>query len=182
MSINISIQDCRDLLADKLSHLDDTAERVRLTNAYNEFVTVTSLEEMFILAKQLLKELDEYDNSYVEGIKFTTKQQKTYAKLKAPFYHYDGITPNEYNWILENAGFDVVLATIENKRLPVPLLIEGSFLTKHVNAPYFAVLRRTVADVKRKREVEIISYYRNQVPNSTHMSDNMVLSVAGVTV
>lgn len=182
MSVNITVQDCRDLLSDKLSHLGNSAERVKLTNAYNSFVASTSLEEMFLLAKQLLKELDEYDNSYVEGVKFTTKQQKTYAKLKAPFYHYDGITRDEYNWILENAGFDVVLATVENKRFPVSLLVESSFLTKHINAAYFAVLRRTVADVKRKREVEIITYYRGQVPNSTHMSDNMVLSVAGVSI
>lgn len=182
MSEIISVKDCKDLLSNKLSCLKDGYEKDRLINAYRTLDTSVSLGEMFALAKQLIEELDNYDGSYVEGDKFTAEQQLTYAKLMSPFYRYEYITVDEYTWLLKHAGLDVTLAIIENRHFPIHLFIEVSFLGRHFGAPSFGVLQRAIANVKQNRKSEIIDYYRNQIPNSEHMSDEMVLSVAGVSI
>ena len=151
-----------------------------LTELYKLFATF-SLSIRFSLARELMTELGAYKD-FATRISYKVIQRVTLDMLLNSFKNYQDIERKEYARLLKTAPSYVIDKLINNHSLPLDFLLNSSLLEFYKFDPMFQDLQREVQDVKVRRKTEIIAYCRGFVPDSKHMSDEMVLSVAGVNL
>jgi hypothetical protein len=94
----------------------------------------------------------------------------------------DGISREKFIELLEDSKPAVMIHILRNKKFPIDVLLDESFLARHASDPNYWLLQICTSDAKLNRRSEVIAYYRNKISDSEHMSDDMVLSVAGVSL
>lgn len=158
---------------------DDPNKAPFLTELYNLFVTF-SLSMKFSFACELITDLSVY-KTFAARSNYKAIQQVTIDMLLNSFKDYQGIEREKRDWLLKTAPSYVIIRLINNQSLPLDLLLDPYLLERHRSDSMFDDLLREVQSIKIIRKTEIIAYYRNLVPDSKNMTDEMVLSVAGVT-
>lgn len=169
MSDEITLEDCRKLLLDMRDEY--------ITDSHVERLSSLSDEQRFNIAKQLLPEIGLYDNTYPGGLKMSF-----IFILLTIFQDYNNISREDFVPLLNKAGVSASAYLIQNSAFPIDFLVDFSFLRHDPSNPKNISLENTIYFTRVRRLSEIISYCRNLVPNSEHMTDEMVLSVTGVEV
>jgi hypothetical protein len=169
MSDDITVKDCRILL------LDIRDEHI--TEKHVESLSSLSDEQKFYIAKQLLPEIGLYDN-----IQPKTLKMNLIFILLAVFEEYNNISREEFVLLLDGASVSATSYIIQNDAFPVDFLVDLSFLHYNTSNLKNIALGNTIHFTRMRRILEVLSYCKGIVPDSEHMSDEMVLSVAGVKV
>ena len=159
---------------------EDTERFPFLMGLYKLFAGL-SLSVRFSLARDLLNEIGMYKNSFNRDL-LNIDQRIVLIGLLNSFKHYESIEHEEFARLLEIAPPYIIDRLINNRSLPLDFLLDSSLLEQHKYHPMFQDLQKEVRYVKTKRKPEIIAYCRNKITGSEHMSDEMVLSVAGVNL
>lgn len=169
MSNDITVEDCRKLLLDMQD--EHIAER------HVESLSSLSDEQKFHIAKQLLPEIGLYDNTYPKTLKMNL-----IFILLAVFEEYNDISREEFVLLLDGASESATSYLIQNNAFPVDFLVDLSFLRYDISNLKNMSLGNTIHFTRMRRILEILSYCQGLVPDSEHMTDEMVLRVAGVEV
>lgn len=148
-------------------------------DTYTKITATYSAEERFKLAKKVMSELNKYGKPNVFG-KIYWGQKETLITLTQSFVECENISHKEFIQILNKANLATAKLLIQNKIFPVDILVDSSFFERYKSHPEYSFLENTIQHLKSYRFLEIIDYYRNIVPESENMSDEMVLKVAGV--
>lgn len=177
MSNDITVEDCRKLLTQKREDFYSyQEEKVFYGRVYRVIVDSLSLEERFNLAKMFHKELEFYEEFRL----MDEKKAQSVSALLDSIRDYQGIIYDDFVFLLDKVGIGFITMLVMNSAFPIEFLLDGSYLKRHVNHPSYFVLEYAVDLAMDNRKTDILSHYRNLVPNSESMSDEMVLSVAGV--
>lgn len=130
------------------------------------------LKEKFKLAFELIPELNAYSQSSM------FKSYSVYEHLTGSFSLYSSITSDEYYSIVTSLSSKLITSILTNPSFPVDLLINNEAWRYNLNQKDTYIFI-TIVKIYDERHDEIIAYYRDQVPDSEHMSDEMVLKIAG---
>lgn len=174
-------ESCRELLSDRSEFLKNSSNHKRWVELCSKVENSLSMKEKFEISKQLLKELEEYDDYYYayDATSFA-EQWKTYFALLNSFHDYDGITHEEFNFLLEKASLAIVAIAIGNDAFPVAFLVDESFVKRHRTHFNYWVIESCLKTAKQRRRNELWDYYKSIVPGAEHMSDEMILGIAGL--
>lgn len=181
MSKNITAEDCRKLLSGEVKDKKLTRE---LINSIRDL----SVSEKFNLAKELLQEisfyykLDSQLQAQNKALKLSSIRASALTPLILSFEFYDSISTEEYEQLMENNSYVIMASLMKNDSFPITFLIHDSWIENHLNEPKYWYMKEYVSIIKKSRKSEIVSYYRNLVPNSESMSDEMVMSIAGAKI
>lgn len=175
--MSVSVEDCIrvfDISADFAS-----VNYAPIDRLYSALPEITDAQR-FDLVKQLLNELEIfYTFWYEKGSWKYSLSARIYSTLLRSLEFAKDVSREDYLYILENAHAYIVDSLVANPEFPVDLLIEGSIFDRHSDDPYLDYFKYTVESVLSHRSKEVIAYYRGIVPNSEHMTDEMVLNIAG---
>jgi hypothetical protein len=176
--MSVSVEDCRrvfDVSADFAS--DSYAPIDRLYSALAE----TTDAERLDLVKQLLSELETFYSFWYDKSSWKySPSARIYSTLLRSLEFAKDVSREDYLYIFDNAHAYIVDSLVANPEFPVGLLIDDSIFTRHSGDPYLDDFKYTVEAVISHRFKEVIAYCRGIVPNSEHMTNEMVLNVAGV--
>lgn len=171
----VTVESCRTILATVGEH--------QVSGDYVATFSNLSEEEKFHIARQVLPELKAYNDRLSMKSGTTSNKAALNSSLLKCFEHYDGISHKDFSQLLSGLDiYPVVIYLIRNKSFPISLLLESTLLKSYQKSPHQFYLEGYVKHVKASRMAEIIAYCKYLVPDSESMSDEMVLSVAGVTL
>lgn len=159
----------------------DDEKRYFLMRLHKSFVSSLSLREQFAIASELLTEIDTHYNVEVRRSSSVEKWE-VITDLFDSFEYCESIEEGEYVRLLEIAPERISVQLIRNNSLPLNLLTSPSFLKNREADPAYAKLQFELARAKNKRLPEIIAYARKLVFDSEYMTDEMVVSVAGIII
>lgn len=112
-----------------------------------------------------------------------SKKLVVHHTLVLSFGNYDGISYDEYIELTSNPSLHIIVAyLLRNKSFPLDYLLDSFLLKHHEEKPFYWVLERYVKEAKISRKEEIITHCRSLISGSESMSNEMVLSVAGVSI
>lgn len=167
------VEHYRDLLNETVE-LSDAA-----TNRETSIVNSFSMEDRFYLAKNLLNELDylrtgsgHYPSNFARFFS---------AALLDALISPVKVSNEEWQYVVDNCSLHLLSDVIKSPSFPVEILISEKAFEEHFTNPLFPYFQFHFDRVISARFPEIVHYFRSMVPNSEHMSDEMVLSVAGVS-
>lgn len=137
-----------------------------------------SLEERFHIAKELCDDIHVFtDLRYSQVVPEVTK--KFYICFLEVFQKYDGISREDYVYLLNNAPFSLLQYIVDNPFMPIDMLIEYGIARSQEQGFFNAFLVAHIKTSQEKRSGEIFSYLRGLVPSSENMSDEMIISISG---
>jgi hypothetical protein len=175
----ITVNDCRKIL----KNLKRGIKKDPVLGNYIDAINNLSYKKRFVLAKELLPELE--SSGILAGTGFgssRTKEAEVYTALLSSLEMYAGIPREEFIELITNPNsYVVVTYLVKNKALPIDLLLSELLLHGHKNKFFYWIMKKQLEDVKLLRYPEIISHFRSIVPDSKHMSDDMVLKIANFT-
>jgi hypothetical protein len=181
MDVKITVDDCRRLLRGEVK--DGTL-------AIAQFSVLTDLpdQEQFAFARELSRDISFYyelsqSESRQDKTQFSHVQLMLLGHLVKFFETYDDISLEDYaDWVTGDDLYIIVASLLKNKMFPVDFTVDTSWLNKYANHPQYWLLKMYTRVLRDNNKPEIIAYCRKSIPNSEHMSDEMVLSVAGVKI
>lgn len=169
---SITVENCRFLLSEG-----------QVSDDYVKTLSSLSDRERFDIAKHLLSEIELRHNKLRAKAGYYSNQLKVILSLLDSFQDYNGILYEDFRDFMSNGDLFVVTAyLIRNKSFPIAFLLNTSLLEPHKKNPYVNILEEYIRHAKIIRRPELVTYCKNLVPDSESMSDEMVLSVAGVTL
>jgi hypothetical protein len=176
------IEKCRELLNDRREFLKNGSNYKQYAALCNKVENSLSMKDKFEISKQLLKELEEYDAYYYAyDVTSFAEQWKTYFALLNSFHDYNGISREEFAFLLEKASCAIVAVAIGNDAFPIDFLIDTSFVERHQIHFNYWVIESCLNTAKQRRRKEIWDYYKSIVPGSENMTDEMILSIVGIS-
>jgi hypothetical protein len=152
----------------------DTDREISLVSSF-------SIEERFYLAKNLLDELDSLKRG-VTGLYPSNFARFFSASLLDALVSSVEVPNDEWQDLVDNCSLTLLSHIIFNSSLPVEILISENAFGSHSGDPLFLYFQYRFGIAKLGRHSDIVHHFRGVVPNSEHMSDEMVLSVAGVNL
>lgn len=179
---NSNVENCRELLNDRQTIVKNSEQHIQYIEICDSITLYASAKEKFDIAKQLLKELEEYDDHYYAyDVTSFAEQQKTYFSLLNSFHDYEGIVPEEFAFLLKEASLAVIAVTVGNASFPIDFLVEDSFLKRHETHLNYWALESSIKVTRHRRKEEIWNHYKSMVPGSENMNDKMILSILGLS-
>lgn len=181
MGMKIAVDDCRKLLRGEF-------QDGNLAIAQFSVIADLPAREHFALARELSREISFYyelsqPRSGQAKPQFSHVQLMILGHLTKSFETYDEIPWEDYAVLTADDDLCIIVASLlKNKMFPVDFLVETSWLNKYMNHPQYWLLKMHTRVLRDNKKPEIIAYCRQSIPNSEHMSDEIVLSVAGVEV
>lgn len=179
MSTYITIEECRKLIRSSDEWALDKKSLEDLRDIRNLLTHILSVRECFNLAKQLLSELEVYDGWFENTPIIPVGQRESIDVLLRTFQRCDDITHEEFVSLLDKADIFITDLIVRNPTLPIEILMEPSFLSRHVLNPKYSELVLTIRFTKTRRIKDVITHFRKIIPSSEYMSDEMLLKVAG---
>jgi hypothetical protein len=167
---------CRQVL---MNEVNNVAQEKLKDNGFIKKVEHLSIQERFDMAKGLLLELGEYNNISFYRREILDNAIHLSRGLTRALSTFEGASFADFEYLVENASFCLFYCIITNTSFPVSLFVESERVRDYIEGDGANYLARSHWDERRD---EIAAYYRSIVPNSEHMSDEMVLSVAGVKI
>jgi len=172
--MNVSIEDCRRAFDVSGEHAPGP-----LYSALGH----TTYKERLILVKQLLNEMEVFYSFWYEKSSWKySSSARIYSTLLRSLEFAKDVSREDYLYIFENAHAYIVDSLVANPEFPVDLLINESIFTRHSGDAFLDDFKYTVEAVITHRLKEVIAYCRDIVSGSEHMTDEMVLNVAGVNL
>lgn len=182
MDVKITVDDCRKILRNEVK--DGT-----LAIAQFSVLTDLPVQEQFAFARELAREISFYHELSQSSQSGQTKAQFSHIQLMLIghltkfFETYDEISWEDYaDWVTGDDLYTIVASLLRNKMFPVDFIVDTSWLNKYVNHRAYWLLEMDTRVLRDNKKPEIIAYCKRLIPGSEHMSDDMVLSIAGVGV
>lgn len=183
MSEQVTLEDCLKMFEDPKLFIDD--DKIQFVVDVHKTLLSLPSKEVFNLAKQLLKEIEIHNNNYYSSsqtVRYAFEHHDFVRILIDSFETCQEISRKEFLWLLEESGVNITARITRNIALPIDILLAPSLIERHLGKSDNWLIELCQAEAKGRRRQEIINYYRDIVPNSKAMSDEIVLSVVGITL
>jgi len=167
---------CRQLL---MSNTGDASWKGINTDKFVNIIIAIDGNMAFELSKSLLPELAEYTDSLNTKKVLLSAITYLYSRLTSFLSDFKGASLADFEYLVDNASFCLFSYILTNPSFPVALFVENERAQNYINSD--EVNQFALSHWYERRD-EIAVYLRDKIPNSEHMSDEMVLSVAGVTL
>jgi hypothetical protein len=178
MNAEITVDNCRGLLKGEVKDAE-------LVTALVDAFAGLPIKEQFAFAMELRREISFYYGYSFEDAKsgISSFQSLMFDSLLRSFEVYTEISREEYDVLLTDGNlYGIILSLLGNKSFPVDFLIETSWLEKYADHSKGWLLEGYLKGRQATRRFEIMAYFRDIIPNSEHMSDEMIMSIAGITL
>jgi hypothetical protein len=179
MNTTLSVEECRELIKPSNEWSLNKKLLNSLNNTRDMVTNMLSVRECFDLARQLLPELKAYDGWFDHAPIVPAGQRGSITSLLRSFQQCDNITHAEFLSILNEADLFITDLIVRNPTLPIDILMEPSFLSRHLSNPKYSELVLTIRFIKTRRIEEVTDFCRRNIPGSESMTDEMVLKIAG---
>lgn len=178
--MSILVEDCKRVFDVSTNYeSDDYTPIDRLYSALGK----TTDAERFDLVKQLLNELETFYLFWYEESSWKfSPAARIYSTLLRSLEFAKNISREDYLYMINNAHAYIVDSLVVNPEFPVDLLIDDSIFANHGDDYFLNELKFTVEGVILHRFEDIVTYCRGIVPGSENMTNDMILSVAGVNL
>lgn len=142
-------------------------------------IASASMEQKGRLALYSLRELDDCRDALSKG-RISLKYSSIIISLLHSLSMYEGFSHENFMYISDNGSLGILGYRVVNMDCPLTFLVNDEFYDCYRGSSDWRAFE-TALDVGRDiRLEEIVAYAKNLVSNSEHMSDEMVLSVAGI--
>lgn len=179
MDTTLTVEECRELIKPSSEWSLDKKLFNSLNSARDLLTDTLSIRERFELAKQLLPELEVYDGWFDHAPIVPAGQRGSITALLRSFQQCEDIIHAEFISILNEASIFITDLIVRNPTLPIGILMEPSFLSRHLFDSKYSELVLTIRFIKTRRVDEVVAYFRELIPGSESMTDEMVLKIAG---
>lgn len=95
---------------------------------------------------------------------------------------YKGFCDEDFLYVVTHGSVPLVRRIISNASCPLDFIVDETFYLKHVDSPEYNLLKSNLKVIRGLRIDEIVGVFRRQIEGAEHMSNEMVLKVAGVEV
>lgn len=141
-------------------------------------IAFASPEERAKLALFTLKELSNCEES-LKSIGLNSSSLSIFNALLIPLTSYNNFSREDFEYIVNNGSLLVVKNTVVNRSFPLNLLVDNELYLKHKESPNLFLLDEELRRIRFNKSKAILQYFRNEIPDSEYMSDEMVLKIAG---
>lgn len=181
----VNLDDYRRIL---MSDLSDPSWREFKENNFIEIAKVFKVDRGFELskkqasrgfelAKNLLPELAEYTDLIIADKPRLNEITYLYSSLVDSLSDFEDASFTDFEFLVENASICLFSHILFNVSFPVALFVENKRVQNYIISEE---ANRVVLSYWSQRRDEVAVYLRDTVSDYKYMSDEMILSIAGI--
>lgn len=176
----LNLEYCREILCPS-SGKKITDKELHANGTYIDVLMLDmDIQECFNLAIELVPELDKYSKRSMVTADVSGATYELYSALVETFKNNRYISYQQFQFLIENLSVHPLILVLSNPFLPIDLLVESKKHWHRADSIDFPHGASHIHRAFKKRSWELAAYARSIVPDSDHMTDEMLLKVAGL--